>query len=38
MYKDGRVQNFGAKNSAHLPAGSKIIIMTPGGGGYGVPE
>jgi len=35
VYPDGRVQNFGAKNSAQLPSGSKIIIKTPGGGGYG---
>ena len=38
IYKDGHVQNFGGKNSAKVPAGSKIVIQTPGGGGYGKAE
>ena len=38
VYKDGHVQNFGPKNSAKLPAFSKVVIKTPGGGGYGEPE
>jgi N-methylhydantoinase B/oxoprolinase/acetone carboxylase alpha subunit len=35
VYPDGHIKNFGSKNSAELPKGSKIIIKTPGGGGYG---
>lgn len=38
VYKDGHIQNFGSKNSAHLPAGCKIVIKSPGGGGYGKAE
>ena len=34
-YPDGRVQSFGAKNSTKVPKGSKISILTPGGGGFG---
>jgi len=32
---DGKIQNFGAKNTATLQAHSRIRIFTPGGGGYG---
>jgi len=35
VYPDGRVQNFGAKNSIKVPKHSRIVIQTPGGGGYG---
>ena len=35
IYPDGRVQNFGSKNSVKVPKNSKIKICTPGGGGYG---
>jgi 5-oxoprolinase (ATP-hydrolysing) len=35
IFPDGRVQNFGAKNSAKLPAHSRIVIHSPGGGGFG---
>jgi 5-oxoprolinase (ATP-hydrolysing) len=35
VFPDGRVQNFGAKNRALVEVGTKIIIKTPGGGGYG---
>lgn len=30
--------NLGGKNSAHVEAGDRIIIQTPGGGGCGKPE
>jgi len=30
--------NFGAKNGKNFEAGSKIRILTPGGGGYGNPN
>jgi 5-oxoprolinase (ATP-hydrolysing) len=33
---DGRQINFGGKNSMTIAeAGTRICIMTPGGGGYG---
>lgn len=32
---DGKVQNFGPKNTTLMEAGSKIRILTPGGGGWG---
>jgi 5-oxoprolinase (ATP-hydrolysing) len=33
---DGRLINFGSKNSMTLTeAGTRIRILTPGGGGYG---
>lgn len=35
IYPNGRIQNFGAKNSTTLKAHSRIRILTPGGGGYG---
>ena len=36
IYPDGRIQNFGAKNCTILKANTRIRILTPGGGGYGV--
>lgn len=30
-----RIVNLGSKNTASMQAGERIIIMTPGGGGYG---
>ena len=37
LFPDGRVINFGAKNSITLTQpGSRVRIMTPGGGGYGL--
>ena len=35
IYPDGRVQSFGAKNTAKVPKNARICILTPGGGGYG---
>ena len=35
IHHDGRVQSFGAKNTAKVPKNSRIRILTPGGGGYG---
>lgn len=35
IWPDGRVQNFGGKNSTKVKAGTRICILTPGGGGYG---
>jgi 5-oxoprolinase (ATP-hydrolysing) len=33
---DGRLINFGSKNSMMLTeAGTRVRILTPGGGGYG---
>lgn len=32
-----RYVNLGAKNSAHMQAGERIIVYTPGGGGWGRP-
>ncbi|KAJ2636947.1 hypothetical protein GGF40_002685 [Coemansia sp. RSA 1286] len=32
-----QVLNLGAKNSVYVGAGDHIVIMTPGGGGYGNP-
>ncbi|KAK0372786.1 hydantoinase B/oxoprolinase [Colletotrichum limetticola] len=36
--KSGRVVNLGGKNTAMMEAGDRIVIMSPGGGGYGRPE
>ncbi|TQN69083.1 5-oxoprolinase [Colletotrichum shisoi] len=36
--KGGRVVNLGGKNTAKMEAGDRIVIMSPGGGGYGRPE
>ena len=30
--------NLGAKNSVNVEAGDRVIIFTPGGGGYGKVE
>ena len=36
VYKEGnRLINLGGKNTIHVVAGDRIIINTPGGGGYG---
>jgi len=35
IHPDGRVQSYGAKNSCLVPQGSRMRIVTPGGGGYG---
>jgi 5-oxoprolinase (ATP-hydrolysing) len=37
IHPDGRIQNFGAKNTTTVKAGTRIRIMTPGAGGYGEP-
>jgi 5-oxoprolinase (ATP-hydrolysing) len=33
--KDGVVLNIGAKRSGSLNVGERLVIETPGGGGYG---
>uniref|UniRef100_A0A060T936 ARAD1D08404p n=1 Tax=Blastobotrys adeninivorans TaxID=409370 RepID=A0A060T936_BLAAD len=33
-----RVVSLGGKNTAHVSMGDRIVIQTPGGGGYGRPE
>jgi 5-oxoprolinase (ATP-hydrolysing) len=38
IQKDGRTVDLGAKNEIRAKPGDRIRIMTPGGGGYGVPE
>lgn len=36
VYKDDeRTINLGGKNTIHVKRGDKLIINTPGGGGYG---
>ena len=35
IHPDGKVQNFGPRNSIILQKNAKIRILTPGGGGYG---
>ena len=35
IHPDGRIQNFGAKNTTVVKAKTRIRIMTPGAGGYG---
>jgi len=35
IHPDGRKQNFGPKNSTILEKNARILILTPGGGGYG---
>ncbi|CDW77531.1 5-oxoprolinase [Stylonychia lemnae] len=35
IHPDGKLQNFGPKNSTILKKDARIRIMTPGGGGYG---
>ncbi|KAI1102515.1 Hydantoinase B/oxoprolinase-domain-containing protein [Jackrogersella minutella] len=36
--KNGRTINLGGKNTAMMGAGDRIVIMSPGGGGWGKPE
>lgn len=36
--KEERIINLGGKNTAEMGAGERIIIMTPGGGGWGSPS
>jgi len=38
IFPDGRIVNFGGKNSSKVPANTRLRIMTPGGGGYGDPK
>ncbi len=35
---DGRTISLGGKNTVNVSAGDRIVIHTPGGGGYGPPE
>jgi 5-oxoprolinase (ATP-hydrolysing) len=35
--RDGRVEKLGGKAHAQLQAGDRLIVQTPGGGGYGAP-
>jgi 5-oxoprolinase (ATP-hydrolysing) len=37
IHKDGRVVSLGGKASVQVDAGDRILILTPGGGGYGEP-
>lgn len=34
---DGRKLNLGGKNTVQVSSGDRLVIQTPGGGGYGVP-
>ncbi|KAI1455424.1 Hydantoinase B/oxoprolinase-domain-containing protein [Annulohypoxylon moriforme] len=36
--KSGRTINLGGKNTAMMDAGDRIVIMSPGGGGWGKPN
>jgi 5-oxoprolinase (ATP-hydrolysing) len=36
--KGGVVLNIGAKRSGSLDVGERLVIETPGGGGYGLAE
>jgi 5-oxoprolinase (ATP-hydrolysing) len=39
VYKDDeRTINLGGKNTIHVKRGDKLIINTPGGGGYGTQD
>ncbi len=38
IYADGRTVSLGAKNEIRAGAGDRFRILTPGGGGFGVPE
>jgi 5-oxoprolinase (ATP-hydrolysing) len=35
---DGRVDELPSCGKADLAAGEAIVVMTPGGGGYGAPD
>lgn len=35
ILRDGRSVNLGGKNTVHASAGEKLVILTPGGGGWG---
>ena len=35
--KNGRVVNLGGKNTANMDAGDRIVVQSPGGGGWGRP-
>lgn len=37
VYEERRI-NLGGKNTAAMKAGERIVVMTPGGGGYGDPQ
>lgn len=37
IYEERRI-NLGGKNTASMSAGERIIIHTPGGGGWGIPD
>ena len=37
-FPDGRIINFGGKNTISLVKGCKIKVLTPGGGGFGKKE
>ena len=34
--KDGNALNIGGKRSGSIDVGGRLVIMSPGGGGYGV--
>ena len=36
--KSGRTVNLGGKNTAMMDAGDRIVVMSPGGGGWGRPD
>ncbi|KAI1389951.1 Hydantoinase B/oxoprolinase-domain-containing protein [Hypoxylon trugodes] len=36
--KNGRTINLGGKNTAMMGAGDRIVVMSPGGGGWGKPQ
>ncbi|KAI4864419.1 Hydantoinase B/oxoprolinase-domain-containing protein [Hypoxylon rubiginosum] len=38
LKKNGRSINLGGKNTAKMDAGDRIVIMSPGGGGWGKPD
>jgi 5-oxoprolinase (ATP-hydrolysing) len=33
--KNGRIINLGGKNTAMMDAGDRIVVQSPGGGGWG---
>ena len=36
--KNGRTVNLGGKNTAMMDSGDRIVVMSPGGGGWGKPK